>query len=126
MFPSSTNSTVYSPREFLWNRIINAKTDLALVFGDYVQVHRNEEDNSMSPRTDTAIALYPIDNVEGTWAFYNLNTNRVIKRNQWTEVPLNQRMIEYMNTMSLNIVFRRGVNVLDDDDIQDIEEVLHH
>jgi hypothetical protein len=68
----------------------------------YVQAHRNEEDNSMSPCTDGAIALYPIGNLEGTWAFYNLNTNRVVKRNRWTEVPLDQRVIEHMNTMSLN------------------------
>jgi hypothetical protein len=78
--------------------------------------------------------LYPIGNLEGTWAFNNLNTNRVIKRNRLTEVPLDQRVLEYMNTMSLNqkrklpqdIVFRRGINVLDDEDIQDIEEVQHH
>jgi hypothetical protein len=88
----------------------------------------------MSPRTDGAIALYPIGKLEGTWAFYNFNTNRVIKRTRWTEVPLDQRVIEYMNTMSLNqkrklpqdIVFRRGVNVLDDEDIQYIVEDQHH
>jgi hypothetical protein len=93
MFPSSTNNTVYNLCELLWNRVVNAKTDLALGFGEYVQAQRNEEGYSMSPRTDGAIALYPIGNREGTWAFYNLNTNRVIKRNRWTEVPLDQRVL---------------------------------
>jgi hypothetical protein len=49
-------------------------------------------------------------------------------------VPLDQRELEYMNTTSLNqkrnlpqdIVFRRGINILDDEDIQDIVEVQHH
>jgi hypothetical protein len=37
MLPSSTNNTVYSPRELLWNRVINVENDLALGVGDYVQ-----------------------------------------------------------------------------------------
>jgi hypothetical protein len=131
MFPSSTANTVYSPREQMWNRVINAKTDLALGFGDYVQAHRNVEDNTMNPRTDGVIALYPLGNLEGTWAFFNLNTNRVIKRNRWTEVPLDQRVIEYMNDMSLNqkrklprdISFYRGESLIDDDDDDEREVV---
>jgi hypothetical protein len=64
----------------MWNRIVDAKTDLALGFGDYVQAHRNIEDNTLEPRTDGAIALYPTGNLEDTWAFFNLNTNRVVTR----------------------------------------------
>jgi hypothetical protein len=128
MFPSSTASTVYSPREQLWNRVVNAKTDLALGFGDYVQAHRNLEDNIMNPRTDGAIALYPLGNLEGTWAFFNLNTNRVIKCNRWTDVPLDQRLVEYMNDMSLkqkrklprDISFYRGESLIDDDQDREV------
>jgi hypothetical protein len=100
MFPRSTALTNLSPREQLFNRVVDAKTDAALGFGDYVQAHRNVEDNSMEPRTDGVIALYPIGNLEGTWAFYNLNTGRVIRRNRWTHVPLEQRVIDFMNKLS--------------------------
>jgi hypothetical protein len=55
----------------------------------------------MNPRTDGAIALNPLGNLKGTWAFLNLNINRVIKRNRGTHIPLDQRVIEYMNEMSL-------------------------
>jgi hypothetical protein len=36
MFPPSTSLNAYSPRELMWNRVVDAKTDLALGFGDYV------------------------------------------------------------------------------------------
>jgi hypothetical protein len=68
MFPPSTSLKAYSPRELMWNRVVDAKTDLALGFEDYVQTHRNVEYNSLEPRTDGPIALYPIENLEGTWA----------------------------------------------------------
>jgi hypothetical protein len=136
MFPSSTTVNAYSPRELMWNRIVDAKTDLALGFGDYVQAHRNLEDNSMEPRTDGALALYPVGNLEGTWAFYNLNTNRVIKRNHWTEVPLDQSVIDHMNSASnkqkrklpVDVKFSRGeteIEDLDEDpDAQDNDRFL--
>jgi hypothetical protein len=50
---------------------------------------------------DGAVALYPIGNLEGTSAFFNLNSNCVIKSNRWTHVPLDQRVIEYKNDMAL-------------------------
>jgi hypothetical protein len=53
--------------------------------------------------------------------FYNLNTNRVIKRNRWTEEPLDQK-----RKLPQDIVFRRGINALDYENIQDIVEAQHH
>jgi hypothetical protein len=123
MFPPSTSLNAYSPRELMWNRIVDAKTDLALGFGDYVQAHRNIEDNTLEPRTDKAIALYPTGNLEGTLAFFNLNTNRVVKRNHWTSVPLDQSVVEHMNSLAgkqkrrlpEDVRFCRGVTEVEDD-----------
>ena len=36
MFPTSSSHNSNSPRKLLWNRVIDSKTDLALVFEDYV------------------------------------------------------------------------------------------
>jgi hypothetical protein len=98
--PPFTSSNAYSPRKLIWNWIVGAKTDLAVGFRDYVQAHRNLEDNTLEPRTDGVIALYPTRYLEGTWAFFNLNTNRVVNRNHWTSVPKEQSVVEYMNGLA--------------------------
>jgi hypothetical protein len=89
------------------------------------------EDNSLEPRTDRAIALYAIRNLEGTWAFFNLNTNRVVKRNHWTSVPLDQSVVDYMidlagkQKMQLprDVRFCRGVMTIEDLDEDNVVEV---
>jgi hypothetical protein len=89
------------------------------------------EDISLEPRTNGAIALYPIRNLEGTWAFFNLNTNRVVKRNHWTSVPLDQSVVDYMNDLvgkqkrqlPRDVSFCRGVTTIEDLDEDNVVEV---
>jgi hypothetical protein len=83
----------YSPKAIMSGEIINCR-QYYLPFGSYCQVH--EEDlpqNSMEPRTQGAISLGPSTNRQGTQKFYNLTTSKVIVRQTWTIIPMNDRVI---------------------------------
>jgi hypothetical protein len=103
MMPKRTAESFVSPRESLFGRKIDFRKDLALSFGDYVQAHRNDPstlNNARIPRTDGAIALYPTGNLEGSWYFFNLNTNAIIKRDRWTKLPMPDMVITHLNNIS--------------------------
>ena len=78
MLPSSLRVDPTSPRELFLGRKINAKTDLRLCFGDFVQARvPNVVSNSMEPRTQGCIALNSKGNEQGTWMFYQLSTGAI-------------------------------------------------
>jgi hypothetical protein len=54
----------------------------------------------MNPQTVGAIALHPTGNEQGTYLFLNLNTGKVIARNQWTVLPMPDDVTTHVNQMS--------------------------
>jgi hypothetical protein len=70
-----------------------------LEFGEYCQTH-DQHDNTMNPRTVGAIALCPTGNEQGTYLFLNLNTGKIITRNQWTVLPMPDNVITHVDQMS--------------------------
>lgn len=100
--PSHTRMDSISPREAFSGRKLNAKTDLRVSFGEYVQATVPDPDNSMKERTDGAIALYPSGNPDGGWYFFNLKTQRVFLRNHWTTIPMDSSVVEHMNKLAAN------------------------
>ena len=91
-----------SPAERLFNRAIDAKSDLKFAFGDYVQVTDEETTNEMTERTKGAIALMPAGNREGSWWFYILQTGGVVKRNKADKLPMPDEVISILNTIALS------------------------
>jgi len=79
----TTSSLVgtWSPRVRMTGRKVDFKKEYALTFGEYVEA-RNPQviSNSMAPRTDPCIALYPTLNVNGSWKLYNLRTKKIVSR----------------------------------------------
>jgi len=73
---------------------------LLLSFGQYVQVHAREMNNSMSPRTEGAIALMSAGNLQGSYRFYNLRTGQVVTRANWTVLPISGEVIDYLNSLA--------------------------
>ncbi len=55
---------------------VNYKKELSLAFGDYVEVY-DGMDNMAHSRSVPCIALYPCNNMTGSWAFLNLSTKKV-------------------------------------------------
>lgn len=123
MCPSGTRVDQSSPRELFTGRKIDASIDLRTGFGDYCQCHaENIIKNSMTPRTQGAISLLPVGNLQGSVKFYCLETNSVITRDHWTPLPTPSVVIDFMNDLAgptkkgsagLDPVFTRGLVTID-------------
>mmetsp|Transcript_23739 Transcript_23739/g.33981 ORF Transcript_23739/g.33981 Transcript_23739/m.33981 type:complete len:444 (+) Transcript_23739:1024-2355(+) len=99
--PNHTRMDTTPPRQLLLGRKTDVLTDLALSFGQYVQVHSIEMiTNTMKSRTDGALALMPSGNASGSWWFWTLKTMKPITRNHWTVMPLSEELIGLINKMS--------------------------
>jgi hypothetical protein len=88
LIPTSNSSEFASPREKLFGTSIDANTDLKHGFGDYVQCHQEEIDNTMKPRTVGAIALMPTGALDGSWWYFSLATGKPIRRRRATSLPM--------------------------------------
>ena len=79
-------------------RKLNYETDLALQFGEYVDVHEHDRvTNTGVSRTEPAIALMPTGSVQGTWWFLRLRNMKPVKRERWTALPIPATIIELLN-----------------------------
>ncbi len=68
------------PREVFLGRKLDYNKDMKLSFGDYAQVHQGDIiTNTMAERTVGALALGPMDNIQGGYRFLNLAT--------WKPIP---------------------------------------
>ena len=69
--------------------------------GAYVQVHKETSPmNSMKPRTIGAIALGATGNIQGSYRFLNLNTNKIITKMKFTEVPIPDYVIKWVEEIA--------------------------
>ena len=124
--PVRGSGTVLSPVEILTGIKCDAKKDLRVAFGDYVQAREMDTDKSMKERTKGCIALLPLGNLEGSVKFLDLATLETITRTTWTPLPITQETIDYINSLcerendvpiprDPTIVYRQG-QVIDEDD----------
>ena len=131
--PKSGITTHLSPRTIMTGRKINYKTHCRMPFGDYAQVHENEQPrNSMAERTLGAICLGPVDNVQGGYKFMSLRTGKKIKRYAWTPIPMTNEVINRVIEIAAKERGPRGITLrsatkdqdeeeyIDDDDIQGV------
>ena len=88
LIPTSNSKEFASPREKLFGTSIDANLDLKHGFGDYVQCHQEEIDNSMKARTVGAIALMPTGALDGSWWYLSLATGKPIRRRRATSLPM--------------------------------------
>jgi len=115
----------WCPRVRMTGRKVDFKKEYALTFGDYVEA-RNPQviSNSMAPRTDGCIPLYPTLNVNGSWKLFNLRSNRIVSRSQYIKIKHTpDEIIKIMNNLAL-----KGTLKASDIDCQlempDVEEIL--
>jgi hypothetical protein len=98
ILPSSLRQDSMSPTEMFTGRKVDFKKHVRIGFGQYVQL----EDpavvkNSIAPRTEGAISLYPIGNVQGSMKFYVLSRDSLVVRDRWVALPIPQAVIDVMN-----------------------------
>ena len=91
-------SPTMSPSEIILNRSLDVNAHCKVGFGDYVQTHE-EHDNSMDSRTIGAIALRPA-NSDNSYYFYSLVTGRRIIRRSWTDLPVDQTVIDTVHRLA--------------------------
>ena len=56
----------------------------------------------MNERTSGALSLMPSGNLEGSWYYYLLINNQVVKRNKATPIPITDDIISFMNNKSID------------------------
>jgi hypothetical protein len=71
LIPTSTNYQGVSAREFLTGVKPDYKRDLKVGFGDFCQVIERDTDNTLRPRTVSAVALLPTGNLSDQLSSYH-------------------------------------------------------
>ena len=99
--PSSIDTDNRSPSERVKGRLLDARTDLKHMFGEYVQIGEKHTDNTSNERTRGAIALMPAGNREGSWWYLILKTMKPVKRNWAVKLPMPDEVIEYLNLQAI-------------------------
>ena len=90
------------PRVKFTGRKLNYAREFGISFGDYVEVYnpRVVSNKAVSPRTEPAIALYPVGNSANSWVFLNLNTKDRVVRSWWKLMKMNETIINEMNKIA--------------------------
>ena len=96
LVPSTVNMTECSPTEMYSGRKLDAKRDLRVQFGDYVQATVADPDNSMNARTEGCIALLPVGNLTGSVRMLCLRSGKVVTRDQFTVLPLPTMLVDHL------------------------------
>jgi hypothetical protein len=102
LLPANTHVSDISPREWITGMKPDFKRDLRFSFGEYAEVTNPiiPQRNSLTPRTDPAIALLSTGNVQGSVWFFCIRTKGIISRDHWQSLPMPQSVINYMNTLA--------------------------
>jgi hypothetical protein len=90
-----------SPRQRFTGRKLDAKLDIRFAFGDYCHATVAETNNSMTSRTDPCICLLSSMNLNGSVKMLDLNTFKVITRDQFVLLPMPQSVIQRLTRTAL-------------------------
>jgi hypothetical protein len=102
LMPHRAGLSNISPSEAFRGRKIDFKRDLRLGFGEYCEVFDPRADNSMRSRTQAAISLMPSGNVSGSVKFLSLASGKTIVRDQFTQLPCTDIVINQMNVLAVH------------------------
>jgi len=95
------NSVEYaSPREKLLGEMIDATMDLKHGYGDYVQIHHEDIDNTMAARTEGALAMTPTGALDGSWYYFTLRSNKIVRRRRATALPMPVEVVEHVRSLA--------------------------
>jgi hypothetical protein len=102
MIASSTNVNNMPPVTFVTRLIMDYRLHMAAAFGDYVEAKvpptARAPSNSMAPRTQSGIALWP--DLRGRWFVYLFQSEKVVKRQQIKVLPPTADIIAAMRSLA--------------------------
>ena len=91
--PKSGINDYLSPHNVVIGKTLDCKMHFCLPFGNYAQVHQNEEPrNGTKERTPGVMSLGLIDNAQDGWKFMSLENRCLIKQCLWDAVPMTQEV----------------------------------
>ena len=110
LHPSRTATDATSSMEQFTGRKLDAKLDLRVNFGEYVQATVAETDNSMKARTQGCIACLPTGSLTGSVKMFCLGSKRIVTRDQFKVLPMPSYVIDYLTELATNEGITRGAD----------------
>lgn len=112
-----------APAEQFIGRKLDAKLDLRVGFGDYVQATTPNTNNTMDSRTEGCIALLPLGNLAGSVRMFALKTGRLVTRDQFHVLPMPDNVIAHLNQLAdLEGIFGSEAEHDEHDQLVDVAE----
>jgi hypothetical protein len=95
----SDNTVHTSPRVTITGVKIDFEKEYKLAFGDYVEARNPavRSNDAEQPRTQSAVALYPVGNHVGSWRMMLLANGEYVTRSQFIKLPSPDVVIARMN-----------------------------
>ena len=91
-------SETFSLREIILRWRMDVKKHCRAIPGSYCEIHdKPNPSNTTVSRTHEGISLGPTGNLQSRVKFYCLNTGRVLKRQDFTEIPMTAAVIAKVN-----------------------------
>jgi hypothetical protein len=117
--PSKNFTIITSPAEIFLNRKYSIKLDGKGSFGDYVEIYIPyvTSNNVRESRTEPAILLHSVGNLQGGFNVWLLNSNTVAVRNKWNDkVKINDIIINQIELLAKeNFVSEEDIQFTPDD-----------
>ena len=123
MQASTTSIDHTSPLEQFSGMKLDAKRDLRVGFGDYVEATVPNTDNTMAARTEGCIALLPTGNLTGSVHVWRLASKTVMKRDQFRILPTPDTVITHLNKLAALDGYSRGFDPTQDHQVPEAEDV---
>jgi hypothetical protein len=96
-FPRKGGLKHYPPSAIMTGAQLHM-SQLQLKFGSYCQVAKDvTHRNSLAARSRGAISMGPSGNLSGGQRFLALDTDKLIVRNRWKELPMPLAVIDWVN-----------------------------
>ncbi len=94
-------SEVFSPRTIVTGIPTDFNKQCRVPIGAYCEVYDEPNpSNTETPRTTSAIALRPVDNLQGSYSFMSLETGARIVRRSWKELPVTKEIIDQVHALA--------------------------
>ena len=104
---------------------LDAKLHCRAPFGSYCEMHIDPDiTNTLEPRTNWAICMGPMGNLQGSYKFLLLTTGKKVTRRKFTEMQVTDAMIKQVEEMAVKDGAIKGINFKDEFDNDEEYEML--
>ena len=123
MQSSRTSIDHTSPLEQFYGIKLDAKRDLRVRFGDYLEATVPNTDNTMAARTAGCITLLPAGNLTGSVYVCMLGFKEVVKKDQFRILPTPDTVITHLDKLAALDGYSRGFDPTLDRQVIEAEDV---